>query len=261
MNSSVVVLFDRVTVAYPQTVALEDVSFELTRGEFLGIIGPNGSGKTTLLRVVLGLERPAGGRVEVLRVGASGMMSVRRRIGYVPQRRAIDPRFPVSVFDAAMMGVYGSVGLFRRPNASDRARVRAALDAVGLADVAAHVAGHLSGGQQQRLLIARALVQEPEILLLDEPTSAVDVSTRQAIVELVHKLHAERGLTTLCVTHDINEVLPCLDKVMYLNRTVRAFGRCDEVLNRRTLEALYRGRVVLVEQEGRKYVVVGDSHA
>ncbi|MBM3323296.1 metal ABC transporter ATP-binding protein [candidate division WOR-3 bacterium] len=261
MSRSAAVRFEGVTVAYPHSVALEDVSFELGQGEFLGIIGPNGSGKTTLLRVVLGLERPAAGKATVLDAVGSGLASVRRRIGYVPQRRSIDPRFPVSAFDAALMGVYGSVGLLRRPLAADRARVRAALDAVGLTDMAGHVAGHLSGGQQQRLLIARALAQEPEILLLDEPTSAVDVSTRQAIVELVHKLHAERGLTTLYVTHDINEVLPCLDKVMYLNRTVRAFGRCEEVLNRKTLEALYRGRVVLVEQEGRKYVVVGDSHA
>ncbi|MEO0078897.1 MAG: metal ABC transporter ATP-binding protein [candidate division WOR-3 bacterium] len=261
MNQSPVIRFEGVTVTYPQSVALEDVSFELHQGEFLGIIGPNGSGKTTLLRVVLGLERPLTGRVTVLEARGGDLASVRRRIGYVPQRRAIDPRFPVSVFDAALMGVYGAVGLFRRPGPAERQRVRAALEAVGLDRMLDNVAGHLSGGQQQRLLIARALAQEPEILLLDEPTSAVDVSTRQAIVELVHRLHRERGLTTLYVTHDINEVLPCLDKVMYLNRTVRAFGRCEDVLNRATLEALYQGRVVLVEQEGRKYVVVGDTHA
>ncbi len=261
MDGPAAVRFEHVTVAYPQSVALEDVTFELHRGEFLGIIGPNGSGKTTLLRAVLGLERPAAGRVTVLDAEGGTSASVRRRIGYVPQRRAIDPRFPVSVFDAALMGVYGAVGLFRRPGPLHRKRVEAALDAVGLADIAGHVAGHLSGGQQQRLLIARALAQEPELLLLDEPTSAVDVSTRQAIVELVQKLHVERGLTTLYVTHDINEVLPCLDKVMYLNRTVRAFGRCEDVLSRQTLETLYHGKVVVVERDGRKYVVVGDSHA
>jgi ABC-type Mn2+/Zn2+ transport system ATPase subunit len=285
MNESAAIRFDHVTVAFPQSVALEDVSFELRAGEFLGVIGPNGSGKTTLLRAVLGLEKPVSGTVSVMgrrlgtRAGArtgtatcfagpkqdgspgGSVMSLRRRIGYVPQRKAIDPRFPVSVFDVALMGTYGAVGPLRRPGAEHRRRVEAALDAVGLSSMAGHVAGHLSGGQQQRLLIARALAGEPEILLLDEPTSAVDVSTRQAIVDLVRRLHTDRKLTTLYVTHDINEVLPCLDKVMYVNRTVRAFGACSDVLNRKTLEELYGGRVVLVEEGGRKYVVVGDSHA
>jgi ABC-type Mn2+/Zn2+ transport system ATPase subunit len=138
--------------------------------------------------------------------------------------------------------------------------VRAALDAVGLADAGGHVAGHLSGGQQQRLLIARALAQEPELLLLDEPTSAVDAATRQQVVELVRRLHRERGLTTLFVTHDVNEVLPCVDKVLYLNRSVRAFGPCAQVLDRQMLEGIYGGEVLVVERDGRPYVVVGDHH-
>jgi ABC-type Mn2+/Zn2+ transport system ATPase subunit len=152
------------------------------------------------------------------------------------------------------------LGAFRRPTAGERARVEQTLAAVGLSDFADHVAGHLSGGQQQRLLIARALVHEPRMLLLDEPTSAVDVATRFTIVELVRKLHAERGLTTLYVTHDVNEVLPCVDRVLYISRTVRAFGSCADVLNRETLESLYGGRVILAEEGGRRYVVVGDRH-
>jgi ABC-type Mn2+/Zn2+ transport system ATPase subunit len=253
--------FEQVTIAYPQNVALEDVSFRLARGEFLGIIGPNGSGKTTLLRAVLGLARPTRGQVRVLGVPGKDLARVRRRIGYVAQRKPIDPRFPVSVFDAALMGRYSSLGVLRSPSSGDRQKVAAALDAVGLTDLSGHVAGHLSGGQQQRLLIARALAQEPEILLLDEPTSAVDVGTRATIVDLVRRLHRERGLTTLYVTHDINEVLPCLDKVLYINQRVRAFGTCEAVMNRATLEELYGGRVVLVEDGGRRYVVVGDTHA
>jgi ABC-type Mn2+/Zn2+ transport system ATPase subunit len=188
------------------------------------------------------------------------LAGVRRRIGYVAQRKPIDPRFPVSVFDAALMGRYGSLGVLQRPSRADRDKVAAALDAVGLADLASHVAGHLSGGQQQRLLIARALAQEPEVLLLDEPTSAVDAGTRATIVELVRRLHRERGLTTVYVTHDVNEVLPCLDKVLYINRTVRAFGPCADVLNRARLEELYGARVVMVEENGRSYVIVGDRH-
>jgi ABC-type Mn2+/Zn2+ transport system ATPase subunit len=255
------VRFENVTVAFQQAVGIEDVSFSINPGEFLGIIGPNGSGKTTLLRTVLGLEKPGKGRVTVLGASGRDLGRVRRRIGYVPQRRAIDPRFPITVFDAALTGVYGSLGVLRYPARCDRARVEAALAAVGLADAAGHVAGHLSGGQQQRLLIARALAQEPEILLLDEPTSAVDVATKTAIVDLVRVLHTERGLTTLYVTHDINEVLTCLNKVMYINRSVRLFGACADVMNRQTLEELYGGKVVIAEEDGRRYVFVGDSHA
>lgn len=254
------VRFDHVTVAYQQAVGIEDVSFELRAGEFLGIIGPNGSGKTTLLRAVLGLVMPAAGIVTVLGASGRNLVRVRSQIGYVPQRRALDPQFPISVREAVVMGLYPMLGSFRRPTAGDHRRVEAALASVGLIDSAEHVAGHLSGGQQQRLLIARALVHEPRILLLDEPTSAVDVATRFTIVDLVRKLHTERGLTTLYVTHDINEVMPCVDKVLYINRTVRAFGSCGQVLNRETLESLYGSRVVFAEDSGRRYVIVGDSH-
>jgi ABC-type Mn2+/Zn2+ transport system ATPase subunit len=255
------VRFDGVTVAYPRSVAVEDVTFSLDRGEFLGIVGPNGSGKTTLLRAVLGLVRPVRGRVTVLGATGRDLARARRRIGYVAQRKPIDPRFPVSVSDAVLMGRYGSLGVLQRPSALDREKVRAALAAVELGDMGGRVAGHLSSGQQQRLLIARALVQEPEVLLLDEPTSAVDAATRATIVELVRRLHRERGLTTLYVTHDINEVMPCLDKVLYINRTVRAFGACSAVLNRDRLEELYGAHVVMAEENGRKYVIVGDRHA
>jgi ABC-type Mn2+/Zn2+ transport system ATPase subunit len=233
---------------------------ELRPGEFLGIIGPNGSGKTTLLRAVLGLVTPVSGSVTVLGAAGRDLSCARRHIGYVPQRRTLDPQFPITVRDAVVMGLYPLLGSFRRLTADDRRRVEMALAAVNLVDRADHVAGHLSGGQQQRLLVARALVQEPRILLLDEPTSAVDVATRSAIVDLVHKLHAERGLTTLYVTHDVNEVMPCVDKVLYINRTVRAFGSCAQVLNRETLESLYGTHVVLADDGGRRYVVIGDSH-
>ncbi|MEO0085758.1 MAG: metal ABC transporter ATP-binding protein [candidate division WOR-3 bacterium] len=255
-----VIQFEHVSVAFQRVAGLEDVSFELGRGEFLGIIGPNGSGKTTLLKTVLGLLRPVAGSVTVLGARGRGLADVRRRIGYVPQRRPIEPGFPASVLDAVAMGTYAALGLLRRPGKAERERADRALDAVGLSGARDHVAGHLSGGQQQRLLLARALVQEPEILLLDEPTAGVDVASRRQIVELVRGLHRERGLTTLYVTHDVNEVVPCVDKVMYLNRTVRAFGMCGEVTNPKMLTELYGSEVVVLEKEGRPYVVVGDSH-
>ncbi|MBM3315936.1 metal ABC transporter ATP-binding protein [candidate division WOR-3 bacterium] len=254
------VAFEHVTVAFQRGAGIEDVSFELGPGEFLGIIGPNGSGKTTLLRTVLGLLRPVAGGVTVLGARGRGVAEMRRRIGYVPQRKPIEPGFPVSGLDAVIMGTYATLGPLRRAGRSEKKRAQRALAAVGLSAAHDHVAGHLSGGQQQRLLLARALVQEPEILLLDEPTAGVDVASRRQIVELVRGLHRERGLTTLYVTHDVNEIMPCVDKVMYLNRTVRAFGPCAEVTNPKMLEELYGSAVVVVEREGRPYVIVGDSH-
>lgn len=249
--------FNGVTVVYPQGVGIEDVTFTLRSGEFLAIVGPNGSGKTTLLRCILGLVKPARGRVEVL--GVSGPASC--GIGYVPQRRPFDPAFPASALDVVMMGTYGPRGLLRPPTAKDREQAKAGLAAVGLAALAGHTAGHLSGGQQQRLLIAQALVRQPRLLLLDEPTSGVDVATRRAIVELICRLHAERHLTTLYVTHDINEVLSCVDKVLCINHTVCGFGTVAEVLEPATLEGLYGSKVVLVKEKGQCYVVTGDSHA
>lgn len=254
------VRFEHVTVAFQETIGLEDVSFVLGRGEFLGIIGPNGSGKTTLLRTVLGLVKPVAGRVFVLGAGDRGLARVRPRIGYVPQRRPIDPRFPISVFEAVLMGCYGSLGLLRFPSGEDQQRAMTALTEVGLENLGRHVAGHLSGGQQQRLLLARALVQEPEIMLLDEPTAGVDVAARRQIVELVRQVHQSRGLTTLYVTHDVNEVIHCLDKVMFLNRTLRAFGPCREVINAEMLADLYGVPVVVMERDGRPFVATGDYH-
>ncbi|MEO0020148.1 MAG: metal ABC transporter ATP-binding protein [candidate division WOR-3 bacterium] len=253
--------FRDVTVAYQHTVALEEVSFRLEQGEFFGVIGPNGSGKTTLLKTVLGLIKPVKGRVTVLGADGNRIAAVRRRIGYVPQRKPIDPNFPVSVLDAVLMGLYPSLGLLRSPGKRERDKAMGLLHAVGLEGNAYHIAGHLSGGQQQRLFLARALMQEPEILLLDEPTAGVDVATRGQIVELVRTLHKERGLTTVYVTHDLNEIMLCVDKVMLLNRRIQAFGTCAEVLKPEVLKRLYGIPVLVVEQDNRRYVVVGDHHA
>lgn len=253
--------FSNVTVAFHQTVALQEISFGISRGEFLGVIGPNGSGKTTLLKTILGLIKPVAGRVTVL--GASGhrIRRVRSRIGYVPQRKPIDVNFPVSVLDAVLMGSYGRLGWLRYPQEKEKANARAVLTAVGLEEVSFHTAGHLSGGQQQRLFLARALVGEPELLLLDEPTAGVDVATRGQIVELVRHIHKERQLTTIYVTHNLNEVLPCVDRVMFLNRTVQILGDCDGVLNPEVLERLYGTPVKVVDDGGRRFLLIDDRHA
>lgn len=255
-----VVKFERVTVAYQRTVALADVSFSLERGEFLGVIGPNGSGKTTLLKTVLGFVKPVSGKVAVLGASSGAISRVRPRIGYVPQRKPIDPNFPVSALEVVLMGSYPSLGVLRQPTERERERAFAALQAVGLAESALHIAGHLSGGQQQRLLLARALVQNPELLLLDEPTAGVDVASRKKMVELVRREHKERALTTLYVTHDINEIMPWVDRLMLLNKTVRAFGTSGEVVTLKNLEQFYGTPVLFAEHSGRRLVITEDRH-
>jgi len=158
------------------------------------------------------------------------------------------------------MGTYPALGFMRSPGKKEREKALKVLAAVGLEGSARHIAGHLSGGQQQRFFLARALMPEPEVLLLDEPTAGVDVATRRQIVELVSALHQERNLTTLYVTHDINEVMPCVDRLMLLNRRVQAFGGCADVIRPEVLEKLYGIRVLVLEEENRRYVIVGDQH-
>ncbi len=252
--------FERVTVSFPRQIALEDVSFRLERGEFLGVIGPNGSGKTTLLKTVLGLFKPAAGKVRVLGVEWVGISRVRQRIGYVPQRKPVDPSMPVSVLEAVLMGTYAGLGIFRLPGKKEREQAWAALAAVGLGKNAGHVAGHLSGGQQQRLFLARALVSAPELLLLDEPTAGVDVVTRRQMVELIRRVHKGWKLTTIYVTHDLNEVMSCSDQILLLNRRLLAFGPCSKVINSENLSRLYQTDVQIVEQDGQRYVITGDYH-
>jgi len=259
-NSETVISFDHVWVSYPETVGLEDITLQVVKGDFLAVIGPNGSGKTTLLRTILGLLKPNRGSITVLGKTNHGLNSVRNSIGYVPQRKPLEATFPMTVFEVALMGTYGKLGLLRRPGPQDKGRVMGLLEAVGLADVARHAAGHLSGGQQQRLLIARALVPNPQILLLDEPTAGVDVANQRSIIQLIRDLHDKLKLTTLLVTHDINEVMPCLDRVLYLNRSVYAYGSCAEVLNPEALAKLYQSPVHIVEHDGRPYVIVSDRH-
>lgn len=252
--------FEEVTVAFARRVALENISFVLNRGEFLGVIGPNGSGKTTLLKVIMGLVRPVQGRVTVLGVSGKNLGRVRNKIGYLPQRKPIDPDFPTTAFDVVLMGVYAGLSFWRWPGKREKERVFRALEAVGLSDFAFHTAGHLSGGQQQRLLLARALVMEPQLLLLDEPTSGVDVPSRRQLIQLVAKLHKELGLTTVYVTHELNEVVSLADRIMFLSRTLRAFGTVEEVMIPEVLTDFYGTRVEMLEKNGRCFVMVDDRH-
>jgi len=255
-----VIRFEGVTLAYDGSPALEDVSLEIPAGVFLGIIGPNGSGKTSLLRGVLGLVTPAKGRIYVGDLCCHHIKKVRLEIGYVPQGGKVDRHFPAKVLDVVLMGLYPGLGLLRRPGRRERDRALAALEAVGAADLAKRPAGHLSGGQLQRVFIARALVRDPKILLLDEPYTGLDVRNQDAVMEVIHHTHSERGLTTLLVTHDVNLVYPYLDLVLAVNRRVYAYGPPGETLVKEILDDMYGAEVHVHEAHGRPFVISGDAH-
>ncbi len=233
-----IIALEHVSVTYQDLVALDDVSLAVPSGSFLAIIGPNGAGKTTLLQVILGLVRPAGGTVRVFGKSPSDLNGERRRIGYVPQIMSVDLNFPVSVGEMVLMGRYGRIGLLRRPSATDRAAALNAMKRVGIADLADRPIRRLSGGQRQRAFLARALANEPDLLLLDEPTTGVDVTSSESLYELLRMLHAG-GITMLVVSHDVGVVASYVEGVVCINRRLVAHGRPAEVLGSDELSKMY----------------------
>ena len=245
-----VVTLDHVTVTYGATRVLDDVTFTISPGDFVGIIGPNGSGKTTLLRVILGLLAPSAGNVRLFGVAPTAFRDW-QKLGYVPQRTVFDSSLPVRVDEVVMTGLLASRTLFRRPGADARRRVVDALALVGMAEHASARVGALSAGQQQRVLIARALVSNPELLILDEPTGGVDPEAQASFNELLRKLNTSKGVTLVVVSHDIGVVARDVTKLACLNHRVVFCGRPNDYFSEADLTALY----------GAPVRVIGHDHA
>jgi ABC-type Mn2+/Zn2+ transport system ATPase subunit len=228
-------------VSYGLQPVLDGVSFSLPAGQLVGIIGPNGAGKTTLLKAILGLVPVIGGSIAI-----KGQRPTRRGglVAYVPQRDAINWRFPATVADVVLMGRYGRLGWLRRPGAHDRAIARHCLEQVGMLEHAGHAIAELSGGQQQRVFLARALAQEPEVLLLDEPISGVDAPTQEIILGIMDELAAQ-GKTLLLTTHDLRCNMQYFDGLLALNHTLIALGAVERVLTPAVLTQTYGAQVVL----------------
>ncbi|UCH34512.1 MAG: ABC transporter ATP-binding protein [Armatimonadota bacterium] len=209
---------ENAVVAYREHAALRGVSLAVPEGQLLGVFGPNGAGKTTLLRLINGLVRPTSGTVRVLDhdLGAGSPRVVRTQAGYVPQSLGVDPRIPVSAWEVTVMGRYGRLGILRRPGAADREAARRALEQVGVSHLSHRPFGHLSGGEQQRVVIARALAQEPRLLLLDEPTASLDWAAQRELPELIQAVHRQRGLTTVVVSHDADTVAGLCERVVLM---------------------------------------------
>ncbi|NPA91528.1 MAG: metal ABC transporter ATP-binding protein [Chloroflexi bacterium] len=227
-----------VTVAYEDQVVLEDVTFTVYPGMFVAIIGPNGAGKTTLIRTILGLIKPLRGEVLVFGKPAWELKEERKRLGYVPQILSVDLHFPITAGEVVLMGRYARVGLIRRPSKEDYRIARASMERVGVGHLWDRPFGKLSGGQRQRVLIARALANEPDLLVLDEPTTGVDVTATQTVYSLLREFH-EEGMTILVVSHDVGVVATFVDTVACVNRRLVAHGRPEEVLGSEELARMY----------------------
>ncbi|ABX05683.1 MAG TPA: metal ABC transporter ATP-binding protein [Herpetosiphon sp.] len=231
----------QLNIRYDQRTVLSDVSFQAQSSQLIGIIGPNGAGKTSLIKAILGLI-PSTGQILV---AGQALAKRSRKVAYVPQISAVNWRFPASVRDVVLMGRYGQLGWLRRPKKADYALADAALEQVNMQDFAERSIADLSGGQQQRVFLARALAQEPDVLLLDEPISGVDVPTQEVILHLLRDL-SSAGRTLLVTTHHLQHLEHHFDALLCLNQCLIAYGPPTAVMTREVVEATFGRSLVLV---------------
>lgn len=232
------------TVTYDRKPVLYGIDCCIPTGVLVGVLGPNGAGKSTLLKAALGLIPASGGYVEMFGQPAR---KVPQRVGYVPQRESVDWDFPVTVMDVVLMGRYGRLGLFKRPAEADREIARRSLDKVQMLSYADRQIGQLSGGQQQRVFLARALTQDCDLYLMDEPFAAVDAATERAVISLLREMRAA-GKTVLVVHHDLITAPNYFDHLLLLNLRLIAFGPTAEVWTPERLQQTYGGQMTLLSE-------------
>ena len=232
------------TVSYDQHPVLWNVDLSLPAGKLIGILGPNGAGKSTLIKSIMGLIEPTSGYIKIF---DKPLPEVRSRISYVPQRESVDWNFPASVLDVVVMGTYGKLGMFRRPGKKERQIAMDALAQVGMSGYSKRQISELSGGQQQRVFIARALAQQADLYLMDEPFAGVDMATETAIFQLLQDM-ARSGKTVLVVHHDIHSAMNFFEWVIMLNLHLVASGPKDQVMTEELLRKTYGGKLNLLTQ-------------
>ena len=252
MATETVVSASHARVILGDRAILGDLTFQVTEGELIAILGPNGAGKSTLLKLLLGLIRAASGTVQVL---GQPPGRANRRIGYVPQFRAIEAETTLRARDVVRFGLDGHRWGPGWPNRERDRLIDRVLDEVDGRALAQASLGELSGGERQRLLIAQALLSDPRLLLLDEPLASLDIGREQEIIALICRLCRSRTMAVLFVTHDVNPLLPDVDRVLYLANGHSAIGAPDEVITGPSLSALYGARVDVVKAQGRVFVV------
>ena len=217
------------TVAYGENIALEDFNLDVEIGSLMALVGPNGAGKSTLIKTILKFLKQITGEIKI-----NG-----KTLAYVPQRNSVDWDFPTTLFDVVEMGCYGRVGLFKRVSKEEKQKVLKAIEQVGMLDFKDRQISELSGGQQQRAFIARALVQEADIYLMDEPFQGVDSTTEKSIVDILKKLKSE-GKTLIVVHHDLQTVPTYFETVTFINKSVIASGKIKEVFTQKNIDMAYK---------------------
>ena len=217
------------TVAYGENIALENLNLDVEAGSLMALVGPNGAGKSTLIKTILKFLKQITGEIKI-----NG-----KTLAYVPQRNSVDWDFPTTLFDVVEMGCYGRVGLFKRVNKEEKQKVLKAIEQVGMLDFKDRQISELSGGQQQRAFIARALVQEADIYLMDEPFQGVDSTTEKSIVDILKKLKLE-GKTLIVVHHDLQTVPTYFETVTFINKSVIASGKIKEVFTQENIDMAYK---------------------
>ena len=234
-----------ISIGYGEKVVLRDVSFQVPHGARVAVVGPNGAGKSTLFKGLVGLLPLKSGRILIHGLDLGLHQDC---VAYVPQREEVDWKFPVTVSDVVMMGRFGKLGWLRRPSKADQDVVRESLNQLGIADLEKKSIGELSGGQQQRVFLARAVAQEPHILLMDEPFTGVDVTTQETTLNLLDTLR-ERSVTAIISTHDLNLAANRFDFIILLNKRLIAFGPPGEVMRQENLARAF-GNSLLVMENG-----------
>ena len=249
INNKTMILFQNVSLGYGKKLILQDLCFDIAKGDFLGIIGPNGSGKTTLLKAILGLQKPVSG---IVKHNSNDI-----HFGYVVQRQFVDEIFPLTVEEIVDMGRYGLIGPFKRFSKDDREHVGNAMKIAGIADIAAQSYRTLSGGQKQRVLIARAIASEANILILDEPTNDMDIKGEWQIMELIKEIHAEQNVTVVIVSHILHNIINYVDRLAFVKDSRMIIQSVREAMSEHNLSDIFDCAVKVVEIAGKKVVISG----
>ena len=232
------------TVAYTKRPVLYGIDLTAPAGSIVGVVGPNGAGKSTLIKAIMGLLPTASGWIKVFGMPFKQAVT---RVGYVPQRESVDWDFPVNAMDVVLMGRYGRLGPFKRPTKADKEIAMSCLDKVKMLPFAKRQISNLSGGQQQRVFLARALAQESDLYLMDEPFVGVDAATEAAIIEILRELQ-QQGKTLIVVHHDLTTAPDYFDRILLLNMRVVAYGKTQEVFKFENLQNAYGGRLSILSE-------------
>jgi ABC-type cobalamin/Fe3+-siderophores transport system ATPase subunit len=258
-----IIEINNVTVLRDKIKVLDCINLEISEGTFSVVIGPNGAGKTTLLFLINGLLRPTIGNVRVFGEQFKGIQQLllRKRIGYVPQHIYIDQKMPFSVIETVSIGRFAKIGLFKRISKNDKLIIRNAMELTGILDIAEKPIGHLSGGEKQKVSIARAIAQEPEIILFDEPISNLDPKSQKDIINIVEKIYKKTKCTVVFVTHILSHIPDSCNNVIMLKKgkLVKA-GKPDNIINEKTLSALYDCSVRITMVNSKKHFHIEGIH-